>query len=171
ITLLLAYQSLFGHVYSALALLIACYMAGLIMGSVVFTRIFAVLKNISFEKLLPICSAFMALFCLTIMAYFISFDRVAASLRSPHLFYLFIFIAGEIGGIQFVITNAYYLNTQTKSDNKMGNIYGSDMIGSALGALITSLILIPIYGLSHALFALAILNASAAAFIGIRSRR
>ncbi|MBN1494001.1 MAG: hypothetical protein JW938_07630, partial [Candidatus Omnitrophica bacterium] len=64
ITLLLAYQSLFGHVYSALALLIACYMAGLIMGSVVFTHIFAVLKNISFGKLLPICSAFMALFCL-----------------------------------------------------------------------------------------------------------
>jgi spermidine synthase len=145
-------------------------MTGLIIGSIIGHRAIQLFSNTFKKHLILFCSMAMTLFCLCIMAHLKMFPSLPTFLQSKTLFYLFIIDSGILGGIQFIAINTHYLNSNASNKN-VGNIYGSDMVGSAIGALITSLFLIPIYGISKTLIILIILNGCASAFLMLRRSR
>ncbi|MFC1809564.1 hypothetical protein ACFL3D_05550 [Candidatus Omnitrophota bacterium] len=154
IILILTYQSFFGYVYTAIALLIACYMAGLIIGSVSINH----LIKTSYKTLLCFCSLSIVIHCLIIFSYLSLFSKLPLSLQSPFFLYGFILGAGVIGGAQFVAINSYYLELENNSERKIGSIYGIDMVGSACGAIMISLIFVPLYGILNTLVCLSLIN-------------
>jgi predicted membrane-bound spermidine synthase len=67
-------------------------------------------------------------------------------------------LSGLVGGLVFPLANQIYLSENQEATNKTGVIYGADLIGAALGAIISPLILIPVYGVLTNLFLIAFLN-------------
>jgi predicted membrane-bound spermidine synthase len=66
-------------------------------------------------------------------------------------------IAGSIGGFQFMMVNNVCF---TGSDRIGGVVYGLDLLGSCLGALLTGAFLVPVIGITKTCFLISILNFS-----------
>jgi spermidine synthase len=160
IILLLTYQSMFGYVYTTIALLIACYMLGLVAGSLYANR------HVPAQRVSRAARYSLAImvFCLFLALYLLKFSQLPLLLRSSFIFYVFIAVAGVIGGMQFSAINKHYIDSGKNPTAHVGDIYGSDMVGSAIGALVTSLVFIPLYGIINTLMALALINILAALF-------
>jgi spermidine synthase len=164
IILLLTYQSLFGYVYTAIALLIACYMLGLVAGSLWENRPVSADTKEQRASLSARYSVAIMVFCLCLALYLLKFSQLPPLLRSSFIFYVFITVAGGIGGMQFSAINKHYIDSGEEQTASVGDIYGSDMVGSSIGALGTSLVFIPLYGIINTLMALALINILAALF-------
>jgi spermidine synthase len=108
------------------------------------------LALILFLSLLPKCEEFALL-------------RVLGRLGFP----LFVGIAGFLGGIQFPIANKLYLSSlkelpgSSAPERTVGSLYAMDLVGSCIGAFITSALLIPILGIAETCIALVMLNLAA----------
>jgi spermidine synthase len=66
--------------------------------------------------------------------------------------------AGFIGGYQFPLANRLYLRTGKPVQRVAGLLYGYDLLGSSVGAILTSAFLIPILGIFPTLFLFSFLN-------------
>ena len=77
------------------------------------------------------------------------------------LFYVILFALGLLGGDLFIIANHLFLKNKTN----YGVGYGLDLIGSFLGALVTSTLLIPVLGLDVLVKYLLILNSLCVIFL------
>jgi spermidine synthase len=164
IILLLTYQAMFGYVYTTIALLIACYMLGLVAGSLWGNRPVSADTKGQRASLAAAYSLAIMVFCLFLALYLLEFSHLPPLLRSSLIFYVFITVAGGIGGMQFSAINKHYIDSGEDQTAHVGDIYGSDMVGSAIGALVTSLVFIPLYGIMNTLMALALINILAALF-------
>ena len=99
----------------------------------------------------------MTLFCLMILCILWGL-QIQASSRTwilPPLFALLLSFAGFLGGYQFVLANRII-----GVEKNIGRLYALDLTGSAAGAMLISLFLIPIYGLPTCLLFLFTLNGS-----------
>ena len=89
--------------------------------------------------------------------------RVLGRLGFP----LFVGVAGFLGGFQFPIANKLYLSSLKGSpgasapERTVGALYAMDLVGSCIGAFITSALLIPILGIAETCIALVMLNLAA----------
>jgi spermidine synthase len=128
---ILAFQTLHGSLYHSLALLFGAFMLGLSLGALHGKR----RKTSRFAHIVSL----QALFCLLLLGL-----RLGVETTPPLLFFiLFLMLLGFLGGVLFVTANRLFLE---QSEN-FGIGYGLDLLGSFLGALITSSLLIPIVGL------------------------
>lgn len=151
VTALLAYQALHGYVYEMLGLLSASFMIGLWVGTTIARK----MKN----TLLP-------LFLLDLMIISISLLSVFFFIHAIPL-YLTVFTAGILCGAQFSIASL-----SIGSSMFGGRLYALDLLGSFTGALIVSLIVIPLFGIHHALFIVAVIKTfSALMTLGLRPFR
>jgi spermidine synthase len=57
------------------------------------------------------------------------------------------FLAGIVGGLQFPLANALWLVEKPGVARAAGYTYGIDLIGSCLGAFLTTALLIPLFGI------------------------
>jgi spermidine synthase len=134
--LILNFQTVFGSIYEMIGGMIAANMLGLAMGTLTINRLKKTvhLQNVLFFILLTIV-LFTALipFILNIIFW----------IRSIICSFMIIIFYGGLTGSLFGVLNKMYLE---KSD-KLGNIYSYELFGSAIGSLITSSILIPVYGI------------------------
>lgn len=134
VLLIILFQVLYGYVYGWIGAIIAAYMLGLAVGTFLYLKapIFKgdpviVLSNVE----------------LTMSVYFLCILGIAL-LSVPGINILvpfLIFVGGVIGGLHFPLSVAIL------SKERAGLIYGVDLIGSACGALVTAIILIPILGI------------------------
>jgi predicted membrane-bound spermidine synthase len=74
------------------------------------------------------------------------------------VFCLCMILIGYIGGRQFPIANSLFLKASGDENREIGSLYGLDLFGSAVGAALISLFLIPLIGIIHTLILLASLN-------------
>jgi len=131
IILILAFQTFHGYIYLGLALLFSFFMLGLCLGA--FSG--AKRNNPRLSDLLLIQFIFMI---------FIFFLLTALQQQIPlFLFFVFLLLFGAACGNLFVISNRLFL--QKSSNYGLG--YGLDLLGSFLGALAVSSLLIPLVGL------------------------
>ncbi len=158
--LLLGFQIIHGFVYYRLALLIACYMIGLALGSRMALR-----KKMSMNALTSrfiFFQGIMTIYPVLLSVLFGCFqtnDSVFLNLVSSQwAFFCYMLLAGWIGGYQFPVANRLYLKTGTSLEKTAGFLYGMDLTGSSLGVLITSAFLIPIFGIHATLYLLTFLN-------------
>jgi spermidine synthase len=144
LAVILAYQAIYGYVYEMIGMLAATFMIGLWGGAYLSRYIKNALRMLLSFELLTIILA------LTTSIFF----------RDEPLFYVLNFILGVITGGLFSTANLYL-----SEPDIAGRLYGLELIGSFLGAFIPSIILIPLFGISHTLLFIAGVKAFSAAMI------
>jgi spermidine synthase len=144
LAVILAYQAMYGYVYEMIGILSATFMIGLWAG----TSLSSHTKN-----------ALRILFYLEVMTATLA---LAAPLffREELLFYLLILLSGIITGAQFSAANL-----SLGEPGAAGRLYGLDLIGSFLGALIPSIILIPLFGVVNTLLSIVAVKMVSAAMV------
>lgn len=147
ILVIMAFQVYYGYLYKKIALLFASFMFGLAVGSA-----------ISFRKQkkphhIPVIQIFFVILLLLLYHLFTS--------KPPEiLFFFFLFFMGVFSGYLFIVLNYFYLQNK----NNFGTGYGTDLLGSFIGALFASSLLIPLIGLQLLLRYLILINSFSAVF-------
>ena len=144
LTSLLAYQAIYGYVYEMIGALSAFFMIGL-WGGTLFAK---ELKNPPGTLLL--------LETMTILL-------VLASpflFKAEFFFYCLILISGILTGGQFSAASLSF-----GEPGSGGTLYAIDLFGSCLGAFVPSIILVPLFGISHALLFIAFIKLFSAVMV------
>lgn len=74
------------------------------------------------------------------------------------IFWFFVISAGFLDGAYFPILNKIFLERTKKKYKKVSTIYAADVLGSAFGAFLPSVFLIPILGIYQTLLILGLIN-------------
>ncbi len=138
VILLLAYQSVFGHVYERVGLLTAAFMAGSAAGALVSRTAARPVWHLRFS------SAGLLITALAAPRFFqheLNFLAIAL-------------LVGALGGSVFSAAARFLAEDRTSA----GRLYASDLAGAVLGALLTTLLTVPLFGMTRALLFLAALQ-------------
>lgn len=161
-TLIFNYQITVGYLYHRIALLISGLMAGMAFGvwygnktcrgqTPATGKSAGVRPPMNFHL-------YLVLFCTVLFFIFLLVSKIPLALIKEIVFLLLAIIAGFLGAVIFPFANQIYLSQQTEPNKKTGVIYSADLFGSCLGALLTGLILIPVFGVWQTLFFVALVN-------------
>lgn len=155
---LMAFQSLYGYVYGRLALIVAAFMAGLALGGLAGRRASARGLGVGTLALLQLGIALMPLLLARAIAA-VSALPPRGLLAWSSLFPLLVVGSAVLAGAQFPLAAGLYAAGREEAGAVAGRLYGADLVGSALGATLTAVFLLPVLGLAGAMNVLAILNA------------
>ena len=153
IILIITFQIIYGYVYQILGLIITAFMAGLALGSLLYKKIFRISSNRSYGGI-QFMFAFLALCLPLILTWMNEGGRSVVLIHT--MFYSLTILFGALIGMQFAAAV-----TLRKGDTSSlaGDLYGVDLTGSAIGALIVSAYLIPKFGTFNVCYLLSILCA------------
>jgi len=145
IILLILFQVLYGYIYGWIGAIIAFFMFGLAVGTFYYIKLPLSKNNLS----TALSNTTFLLVLYTTFALLISIIRLPGS---NIIIPILIFIGGFLGGLYFP------LSVEALGEKKAGILYGLELIGSSLGALVTAVILIPVLGLIFTLLIFIIIN-------------
>jgi spermidine synthase len=156
ILLIFSFQTFYGNLYQRIALLFAVFMIGLSTGSFYGKR----REIVRFERILLIQSGFIILLFVCLLLLTIPPPEI--------LFFVILFCLGFLGGDLFLLSNRLYI----KEKQSYGMGYGLDLVGSFVGAIVVSSIVIPLVGLLPLLKYLILLNSFCLLFLfwGLKSQ-
>jgi len=158
IILLILFQVLYGYIYAWLGIIIGLFMLGLACGTFIYIRF---KKKPSENYPSPLKGEGMgdgvrtlSLIQLSIALYFliILFMSIAKIPGVNYIIGVLIFVGGFFGGLHFP------LSVEILGSKKAGVLYGIDLLGSSFGAIITTIIFIPILGIIYTLLIFVLLN-------------
>ncbi|MGQ9702440.1 MAG: methyltransferase [bacterium] len=145
VILIILFQIFYGYIYAWLGAIISFFMLGLTTGTIFF------LKSMYFKEhplsKLSYIQFFVGFYFLLVLLF--SFIKLPIS---HYIIGLLIFIDGFLGGLHFP------LSMKIIGEEKAGIIYGIDLLGSGIGAILTTILLIPILGIPITLLIFVILN-------------
>ena len=152
------FQILYGHIYGKIALLTAMNMAGMASGS----KIIDIKKRFKIKNILFRLIIFMILFLGSNFLFILLKTKISSDLIYNFiqiLIFIGSFLMGFLCGALFVQLNKiYYHNHNQNLDlRNSGRLYGFDLLGGSLGALISGTFFIPILGLGNYLILLIII--------------
>jgi spermidine synthase len=158
VILIVAFQVLYGYVYYKIALIVSAFMGGLALGGYFVTKKMDSIKDpfglyVNIQKMVCIYPLLL-LIVLLASKNFIGYGHNLTAI----LFICLPAIAGFVGGLQFPLAGRLCIARNSKIGNAAGVIYASDMIGSSLGALIISVLSIPILGIMETCIAISLMN-------------
>jgi spermidine synthase len=140
IILLLALQILSGFIYQVIGICIAVFMGGLVLGSMVRSLIFPRVTNLQFTVIQLIISVIAFL-----IPTLLGINEVQSSISlATGVVVVLLFFVSSFAGISFSMS--LHLRISNMTDN-IAVLYGADLIGSALGAFLTSIFLVPLLGI------------------------
>jgi spermidine synthase len=147
--IIFAFQTLYGHVYHWIGLLIAAFMVGLSLGGLLMTRQLAriVRERTTLLKLELAIVLFWALLPIILSS---SYARITHPLVLTSIQGILLFLnalAGFLVGAQFPLANKIWLGRRESQRGTAGVLYASDLAGAFLGAILVSVILIPVLGI------------------------
>ena len=139
----IAFQANFGYVYGKISLLLALFMAGLALGSLLARRrIQPGLADLSVVQGALVLALLITLGCLS-------------GTGGEFVSFALLFGFGALGGFLFVAANRLLL----RETSHRGIGYGVDLLASFVGVFLASAMIIPLWGLPAVILRLAILNA------------
>jgi spermidine synthase len=150
---LFVFQIIFGYLYAAAGIIFAIFMAGLAVGSWIGLPAGKEMDRIKILQWIMVLLAFLVPFFLTLLVK-INLNTITY----PALFVL-IFTPALITGLQFSLMLGALGNGQP---GFTGHLYGADLLGSALGFLVVSTLLVPLLGIFSTGIVLAVIS-----FLGI----
>jgi len=161
---LLGFQAIHGYVYYKLAIILMAFMVGLAAGGSIMRRFLA--RGAASQGAFLLVQAIVCLYPLLMLGTLIFFSRaevsqssaLAHSFQADIAFPVLAFFAGFVGGLQFPLGNALWLAEKPGVARAAGLIYGIDLLGSCLGALLTTALLIPVLGIPYACIIASALN-------------
>jgi spermidine synthase len=169
VILILCFQIIYGYLYYAIGMIITAFMIGLALGG---WTISALMGKITRPlRLLLMVQAGVVLYALGILllilrlhqGVFLSFLGSAIERGFPFL----TLVAGFLGGVHFPLANTIYLGKRKEIARVGGLMYGIDLAGAAAGALIMSVILLPVAGIAEGITVVVVLNLSAIICLGM----
>lgn len=172
IVVILAFQILYGYVYYKVGLILASFMLGLVIGSMFINNKMVNLKNDYLVYL--VSQVAIVLYPLILPLIFFLLDalrNVFPPFTIEVIFILLPSVAGFIGGFQFPLANKICLQNRHSAAKLAGKLYGLDLLGSCVGALFASSILLPILGIMQTCLVLSLLNLSVLSLLLIPLRK
>ncbi len=160
LVLFLAFQAFCGYLYYKIALILAALMLGMAAGTALGTRRIERARPRTLAGIHALIAAFAAGFAL-----FLRFLAGAAGGPDAGIEWSFLALAAVIGGLvgcEFPAANRIYLAGEAENGRRGGIIYGVDLVGSCLAALLIALWALPVLGTGGTLAILAALNAAVA---------
>ncbi len=143
ILILLCFQTILGYVYHQIAILIAAFMSGMGLGSWRALHFRKQAETAGLIKRLVVVHLFFVAVPFVIPLLFgIESDQFLLA-----VFPLLAAISGAIGGYQFPLASRIYFETQGKDKSNIGILYSIDLVGAFVGALIISVMIIPLFGM------------------------
>ena len=148
ILLLMAFQSIYGYVYHQLAILIGLCMGGIAFGSWLGMRHRRLTAD-STRGSLAIAQFLMALSAPVLMIVVGLLDKASGTpatwMAAELVFPALAAMSGMLGGYQFAVAAEVYLDGR-EGGGGLGVLYGIDLLGGCMGALLLSSYLIPVFG-------------------------
>ncbi|MBU0547911.1 MAG: hypothetical protein KKH57_04040 [Candidatus Omnitrophica bacterium] len=147
LVLLLSYQIISGYVYWQMGILFSSFMLGLFLGSLLGNQF----KDNSPKRY----SILLTILCLAIIGlsicavYLLPYLIYLSTLQNIAIFIAFLVFIGVIVGTAFVI--ASFLIRADDVMLKAGSLYAADLWGAALGAILSTNFITPIFGVLGAL--------------------
>lgn len=161
ILIIFTFQTFFGYVYSAIGLIIAIFMGGLAIGSIVGNRF-----NASKNHFL-VAQVMLALYSLLFPIFWSAQKELANGLAGLLLFGLITIVLSTIVGFQYIVGTKILPDKFTKTAPLL---YGVDLIGAALGIVVVSVILLPVAGVINSCVIIAGVNLLITIFMVIRKK-
>ncbi len=162
VVLLLAFQTLFGYIYTWVGLAMAAYMAGTAAASLL------VVKKMSSANTRFALTGLL-LFTITTLLFFLPIIQLVSHFDSALLFLSLFILAGALVGAAFPLLCRFY--SQVSGESELGSIYAADVIGGAVGAFLISSFFIPLYGFFYTLLLTAIFCAAECLLLVLRGKR
>jgi spermidine synthase len=157
VILLIGFQILYGYVYQYVGVIITCFMIGLGIGAYYMNKTLAKRKRKDMVKIEFLIFVFSLILPL-ILIFLSSFENMfLISLSSIFIFPLLMIIIASLVGMEFPLASKLHLRKKN-IEHTAGVLYGSDLFGACVGALITSTLLIPIIGIINVCILTGILN-------------
>lgn len=140
ILLLFAFQILYGYVYQMLGIIVALFMAGLAVGSHSAKRMFPQTGSRSFIGI----QLGIALYCFLLPPILIMLrNAMDLPILVTIAIFLLVFVIAWLIGLEFSVAATLRRGSAQRAASEL---YGVDLIGSALGALLAGTYLIPAFG-------------------------
>lgn len=141
VIILIAFQSLYGYVYQMLGIIITVFMGGLAVGALARRRF---VRTVSFRSY-SLVQLGIALYAVALATLFLGFDASRIpSILTFAAFPLLTFLIAVLVGLEFSIAASLRVGAPS---GVASELYAVDLIGSALGALLVTTVLIPSAGL------------------------
>ena len=158
IILIFAYQNIYGYVYEKIGLIIAFFMFGLAVGSGISNRM--VLRNekkdgdwiktLIYTETAIVIYAGIVPFVLNQLSY--------QFIGSEFIFMLLVIITGALTGLEFPISSKLYFMCRGDSGVTAGKIDSADHTGAFIGAILTGVIFVPVFGVMGSCIIIMALN-------------
>ena len=159
------FQTFYGYLYYQIGLLIAIFMFGVALSSLLITRR---LKRIKKDSLLLLkmeisitLFSFLFPYIFAIPIHYL--EKTAVSLLVYLVFLIMSFLSGAWIGLQFPLATKIFLTAPSKGGtfgHTAGLLYGADLSGGFLGGLFGGILLLPILGLKESCFMMAMIKMS-----------
>ncbi|HEX8925017.1 MAG TPA: fused MFS/spermidine synthase, partial [Terriglobales bacterium] len=163
IILLLGFEAIYGYVFDEIAIVIAGFMAGMAVGSWLAIRasrgthplsLYLLVTQIGMTAL-PIAVAGLLSFMNGVRG------EWASALIAHGAIPLIAVACGVLGGYQFPIA----LSIARANAHSAGKLYGLDLLGAAVGAILLSTYLLPVFGFFNAALLMSVPSVGAVALI------
>jgi len=150
--LIFSFQTFYGYVYSALGLIIAVFMGGLAVGSLYCSKFKVTRKHFLIAQFLLLTYALLfPVFWDLQNIYLGEFIQLS-------IFFTITFLLAVIVGFQYVAGTTIYKSETTVAAT---TLYSADLLGSSLGVIAITLILLPFLGIQKSCLVIAGLNLAA----------
>ncbi len=167
IVLLFAFQVAHGHLYQKIGILIASFMLGLALGGLMMNR-FMVRMTRDMQVLGGIVLA-VALYA-GLLPWLVLVSGALSGIPGEAPYSALNLIAGFLAGMQFPLATRICLHRSKTVAPIVGLLYAADLWGAVLGALLTSVLLMPILGVLNTCVVAGVLSAVAAGVLGASTR-
>lgn len=152
VIILLGFQVIYGHVYQTTGLIITVFMAGLAAGSLFGQR---VLCRADYKKYITL-QVFIGVYSAMLPFVLMALKAVTLPSLIIHLVFLALaFLIALLVGMEFSLASRLRGNDYSSASSEL---YGLDLLGSAIGALILTTYLIPLAGILTACSIISILS-------------
>jgi spermidine synthase len=144
IAMLFSFQSIYGFIFEMIGLIMAVFMGGLALGTFLTNRYVADKSRLN---LLAASQAVIALLSIAIAAALPSVAALQPLALVPLIFYTLTFAAGLANGICFPLAAACYLARCKQPERATGAVYGIELFGACLGAILAGAVVAPVLGI------------------------
>lgn len=147
---LLAFQTLHGYLYQKIGILVAAFMLGLTLGALSMNHIMNKLRSdiLALAKIELAISGYAFLLPPILILLFTHVGKIPPFIPAEVPLSLLNWGAGLLVGLEFPLANKIYLGGKSGVGRVAGTLYASDLCGAILGAILASVFLLPILGMS-----------------------